>query len=151
MVADANANTRRGDSAGGDVSAESTPGIGLVPEHTGGSPAIALEGVQKRFNDIYALKGVSVTVEPGQVFGLLGPSGSGKSTLVKLLLGFLQPDEGTVSAFGTSAAETAKARIGYMPERPHYHHTFTGRDYLFFHARMSGLTRAGARRAVDQV
>ena len=104
----------------------------------------------KRFNDIYALRNISLSIQGGEVFSLLGPTGSGKSTLVRLLLGFLQPDEGTVTVFGVSEPRNVAARIGYMPERPYYHHNFTGRDYLFFQARLSGLTRAGARRAVER-
>jgi ABC-2 type transport system ATP-binding protein len=62
----------------------------------------------------------------------------------------MQPDEGSLSVFGSADPQLAKARIGYMPERAHYHHNFAGRDYLFFQARLSGLTRSGARKAVDQ-
>jgi ABC-type multidrug transport system ATPase subunit len=112
--------------------------------------AVTLQGITKSFNDIYALRNVSITIQPGEVFGLLGPTGAGKSTLVKLLLGLLQPDEGTISVFGSADPQVVKARTGYMPERARYHHNFTGRDYLLFHARLSGLTLSGARKAVDQ-
>lgn len=137
-----------------DIDTQKPSGLSPQPltpsPQTVDAPVIALEGVHKRFNDIYALRNISFSLQPGEVFGLLGPTGSGKTTLVRLLLGFLQPDEGTISLFGTSDPQLAKARIGYMPELPHYHHNFTGRDYLFFHARLSGLTRVGARKAVDR-
>jgi ABC-2 type transport system ATP-binding protein len=112
-------------------------------------PVIALEGVSKRFNDIYALRDISVTVRGGEVFCLLGPTGAGKSTLVRLLVGFLQPDEGVVALFGATDPQLARSRLGYMPENPRYHPSFSGRDYLYFHARLSGMTRSGARKAVD--
>lgn len=134
----------------GTVVGEISPEFAPVPERVGEPPAVLLRGVSKRFNDIYALRDTSITIGRGDVFGLLGPSGSGKSTLVRLLLGFVQPDEGTVSVFGSSDPESVKARIGYMPERPHFHHNFTGRDYLLFQARLSGLTRSGTRRIVER-
>ncbi len=121
-----------------------------VAEPGGEADAVVLQGITKRFNDIYALRNVSITIQPGEVFGLLGPTGSGKTTLVRLLLGFLQPEEGSLSLFGTTDLQAVKSRIGYMPERPHYHSNFTGRDYLFFQARLSGLTRSGARKVVDR-
>jgi ABC-2 type transport system ATP-binding protein len=121
-----------------------------MEEPAGEADAVALQGITKRFNDIYALRNISITIQPGEVFGLLGPTGSGKTTLVRLLLGFLQPDEGNLSLFGTSDLQAVRSRIGYMPERPHYHPNFSGRDYLFFQARLSGLTRSGARKVVDR-
>jgi len=127
------------------------PASPAVMEESGKEQAaIALFGITKRFNDIYALRNVSITIQPGEVFGLLGPTGSGKSTLIRMLLGFLQPDEGSICVFGSADPQTARARIGYMPERARYHHNFTGRDYLFFQARLSGLTRSGARGSVER-
>ncbi|MEO8288081.1 MAG: ABC transporter ATP-binding protein [Chloroflexota bacterium] len=144
MLNEANLYTQVGESVG-----PTSGNVAPVREPGGASPVVALQGVHKRFNDIYALRNISITISPGEVFGLLGPTGSGKSTLVKLLLGFLQPDEGTVSLFGSGDVAAAKARIGYLPENPRYHPNFTGRDYLLFHARLSGLTRAAARSAVE--
>jgi ABC-2 type transport system ATP-binding protein len=154
MLTDTDPNTQAGETLGmsgaGAASSRALSAVGTIADQTGDSPVVALEGVHKRFNDIYALSNVSISIQRGEVFSLLGPTGSGKSTLVRLLLGFLQPDEGTVSLFGTTDPRSVAARIGYMPERPYYHHNFTGRDYLFFQARLSGLTRAGARRAVER-
>src|SRR6478609_8418953 len=56
-------------------------------------PIVVLDGASKRLKDIYVLRNVSITVNRGDVFGLLGPTGAGKSTLLKLILGFLRPDE----------------------------------------------------------
>ena len=128
MLTDATPNTQAGEIMGGAASTRPLSTIVPAAGQTGDAPVIALEGVHKRFNDIYALRNVSISIESGEVFSLLGPTGSGKSTLVKLLLGFLQPDEGTVSLFGTTDPRSVAARIGYMPERPYFHHNFTGRD-----------------------
>ncbi len=147
MLTDANPNTQVGEAVGGVAM---TGQAMEVMEPAGVAAAVALQGITKRFNDIYALRNISITIQPGEVFGLLGPTGSGKTTLVRLLLGFLQPDEGSLSLFGTTDLQVVRPRIGYMPERPHYHPNFTGRDYLFFQARLSGLTRSGARKVVER-
>jgi ABC-2 type transport system ATP-binding protein len=117
------------------------------------APIVVLEAVSKRFKDIYAVRNISITVRPGEVYGLLGPTGAGKSTLLKMVLGFLRPDEGTVSVFGAQdQADLPQARdkIGYLPEHPHFHPNFTGWEYLRFQARLGGLTRRNARASAER-
>src|SRR6266705_2946501 len=102
MLKDADLNTQTGEAVGGVASTGPLTATGRAAEQMGNPPAVALEGVHKRFNDIYALSNVSITIQPGEVFTLLGPTGSGKSTLVRLLVGFLQPDEGRIALFGAT-------------------------------------------------
>src|SRR6476620_8811020 len=102
MLSEANVNTQRDmDAHRAGPDPQPTGGDQVQNPSPGYAPVVALEGVHKRYNDIYALRNISITVQPGEVFSLLGPTGSGKTTLVRLLLGFLQPDEGTISLFGT--------------------------------------------------
>ena len=150
MSSNANVITGAGESAAGEVARGVSATAAPAADQMGDLPVIALEGVSKRFNEIYALRDISVTVRSGEVFCLLGPTGAGKSTLVRLLLGFLQPDEGAVLLFGTTDPQLARSRVGYMPENARYHAGFSGRDYLYFHARLSGMTRSGARKAVER-
>lgn len=114
-------------------------------------PVIITERLSKRFRGTTALRNVSIRVMPGEVYGLIGAPGAGKSTLVRLLLGLMRPDGGAIRLFGSDSLSEARARVGYLPEKARYHGNFTGRDYLRFHAELSGLKRGGAQRATDNV
>ncbi len=92
-----------------------------------------------------------MSVKQGEIYGLIGGQGAGKSTLAQLLLGFLNRDGGTVRLFGSESLRRARARVGFLPEKPHYHGNFTGRDYLRFHAELSGLKSREAHLVADRV
>jgi|Deesub1362B_J571_1020462.scaffolds.fasta_scaffold00082_34 ABC-type multidrug transport system ATPase subunit len=78
---------------------------------------VIVEGVVKRFDSFVALKGVSLTVKPGEVFGLLGPNGAGKTTLIKCMVGLLRPEEGKIRLSGLEPGSTElRFRIGYMSQ-----------------------------------
>jgi ABC-2 type transport system ATP-binding protein len=81
----------------------------------GGSPAIRVRGLTKRYGDVRAVDGVDFDVAPGEIFGLLGPNGAGKTTTVEILEGLRAPDDGEVSVLGIDVAKGAdklKPRIG---------------------------------------
>ena len=65
------------------------------------APVLALEGVNKRFPGVHALKDVSITVGPGEIIGLVGENGAGKSTLMQILSGVYRPDSGRILVNGT--------------------------------------------------
>ena len=80
---------------------------------------IHVDRLQKSFGPKSVLDGVSLSLEPGTVLGLLGANGSGKTTLIKCALGLLRPTAGSVSVFGEDAwdlSAAAKARLGYVPQ-----------------------------------
>jgi putative spermidine/putrescine transport system ATP-binding protein len=74
-------------------------------ETSGPVPAVALEGVVKRFGDVAAVDGVSLEVRPGEFFSLLGPSGSGKTTCLRMIAGFEQPTEGRILLDGRDVSD----------------------------------------------
>ncbi|HKP52991.1 MAG TPA: ABC transporter ATP-binding protein [Chloroflexia bacterium] len=114
-------------------------------------PVIRTERLTKRIRGGYIVRNVSMSVKPGEVYGLIGGQGAGKSTLTQLLLGFLHPDGGTVRLFGSESLRRARARVGYLPEKPRYHGNFTGRGYLRFHGELSGLKGREAQLVADRV
>lgn len=80
------------------------------------APAIEVEHLTVSYGPVPALLDVSVSINPGQLVGVIGPNGSGKSTLIKAILGFVRPDVGDVRLFG-EPAEKAKGRVAYVPQR----------------------------------
>ena len=90
-----------------------------------------------------ALKDVSFSVEPGQVYGFIGPNGAGKSTTIKVLTGLLNYDSGTVLVNGISPRDVKSRRfIGYSPDQPYFYDYLTGRELLRFYGKLVGLDGA---------
>ena len=86
-----------------------------------------------------ALDNVSLEVERGDIFGLLGPNGSGKTTLLKLLLGLIFPTAGTAKVLGKSPRDVAsKKKIGYLPEIPYYYDFLNPVELLNFYGSLAG-------------
>ncbi|HVL99418.1 MAG TPA: ABC transporter ATP-binding protein [Egibacteraceae bacterium] len=116
-----------------------------------GTAAIATEGLRKDYRRRAALADLSITVEPGEVFGFLGPNGAGKTTALKILAGLVRPTAGQAWIFGRPAGDPASRReLGYLPEHFRFHDWMTAEQLLAFHARLAGLDRpAGRARARD--
>ena len=74
--------------------------------------------LSKRFGSVQALDGVTLSIAPGRVVGLLGPNGSGKTTLIKLATGLLTPTSGEVRICGALPGKETKAVVSYLPDRP---------------------------------
>ena len=90
-----------------------------------------------------ALKDVSFSVEPGQVYGFIGPNGAGKSTTIKVLTGLLNFESGKVLVNGISPRDVKSRRyIGYSPEQPYFYDYLTGRELLRFYGTLVGLDGA---------
>ena len=95
--------------------------------------AIQTSGLTKRFGNLYAVDGVDLVVEEGEVFGFLGPNGAGKSTTINILLDFVRPTSGSVSVFGLDAQSETTAiheRLGVLPEGYDLYERLTGREHV---------------------
>ncbi len=94
---------------------------------------INVHNITKRYGAIEALRGVSFAIEPGEIVGLLGPNGAGKSTAIKIITGFLHPDDGWVELDGKSVLSdlrAAQARIGYLSENTPLYPELSVQAYL---------------------
>jgi ABC-2 type transport system ATP-binding protein len=92
---------------------------------------ISIDNVTKRYGDLVAVSNLSFDVREGEIFGLLGPNGSGKTTTVKMILGLLDPDSGSIAVGGLDPAKDAravKAQIGYVSEESVLYGSMTPAD-----------------------
>ena len=112
-------------------------------------PAVEIEDIHKTFpghwgkGGVYAVKGVSLSIPQGGVYGLIGPNGSGKSTIMKALVGLLAPDSGSCRVFGKPATASSNRReIGFLPENPYFYKFLTGEETVRFYGRLCGLRGA---------
>jgi ABC-2 type transport system ATP-binding protein len=116
--------------------------------------AIAIHELQKVYRHglfgrkkIPALKGVSLEVPPGEVFGLLGPNGAGKTTLIKVLLGIVRKTSGAATLLGRPAGNRrARRQVGYLPEHHRIPHHLTGDTALEYYGSLSGMSSSEIRR-----
>jgi ABC-2 type transport system ATP-binding protein len=97
--------------------------------------AVELKDVTKRYNEIVAVNNFNLTIGQGEIFGLLGPNGSGKSTTLKMLLGLVTPEVGSVTVLGLDVNKDpvgVKCLTGYVPESANIYEFLTGIEYLDF-------------------
>jgi ABC-2 type transport system ATP-binding protein len=114
-------------------------------------PAIEVTDLKKRYGQVDALAGLTMTVGRGEVFGFLGPNGAGKTTTVKLLLGLARPTGGSGKVLGAPMGDLATRRkIGYLPELFRYQPWLKAREVLTLHGELIGLPRARRRSAADE-
>ena len=116
-------------------------------------PAIEVQAISKSYGAIQALRGVSFTVDKGEVIGLLGPNGAGKSTLMKILTGYIEPDDGNARVQDLDVVAdplAAQRRIGYLPESAPLYGEMLVQEYLDMMAALRGGRVSDAERAEIQ-
>ncbi len=104
--------------------------------------AIEVHSVKKRYKDLEALKGVSLSVEPGEFFGLLGPNGAGKTSLISIMAGLSRPSEGFVKVNGYDVVNEyrlARRSLGVVPQELVFDPFFTVRETLRFTSGYYGI------------
>ncbi|MGD8375583.1 MAG: ATP-binding cassette domain-containing protein, partial [Acidobacteriota bacterium] len=110
--------------------------------------------LRKRYGETEALRGISFSIDRGEIVGLLGPNGAGKTTAMKILVGFLLPTAGSARIAGHDVVEEPLAvqeKIGYLPENAPLYHDMLVQEYLSFAADMRGLEPAAGRGRIARV
>ncbi|AWB06925.1 ABC transporter ATP-binding protein (plasmid) [Azospirillum humicireducens] len=114
-----------------------------------------VQGVTKRYGETEAVRGVDLTLAPGECVAMVGHNGAGKSSLIKLMLGLTTPTEGSIRVLGGDPASAGcspiRRRIGFLPENVAFHPTMTGRETLDFYARLKGAPRRDNDALFDKV
>ncbi|MFQ6608406.1 MAG: ABC transporter ATP-binding protein [Fidelibacterota bacterium] len=94
---------------------------------------IELQQITKSFNSLIAVDAISLKVEAGELFSFLGPNGAGKTTTIKMMVGLMTPDSGTILINGTDVEKDpikVKKMIGYVPDAPFLYEKLTGEEFL---------------------
>jgi ABC-2 type transport system ATP-binding protein len=121
--------------------ATALPRASRAPVQTG-PPPIILDHVARSFGQVVAVEDVSLMAAPGSLLGVIGPSGAGKTTTIRLILGALKPDRGTVQVLGEDPRHFSRAtreRIGYMPQSFVLYPELTARENINLMAALFGV------------
>ncbi len=108
----------------------------------GHGPTVVTDGLRKVFGDLVAVEHLDLTINRGEVFGLLGPNGSGKTTTIRMLCGLMAPTTGRATVVGfdvATEAERVRTRIGYMSQRYGLYDDLTAYENMRFYATVYGL------------
>jgi ABC-2 type transport system ATP-binding protein len=114
---------------------------------------LTISNVRKSYGNLVAVDGLSLSVEPGEIFGLLGPNGAGKSTTVHMAVGLLRPDAGSVTIGQAGAPTRPEVRrlLGVAPQALAVYDDLSGDENLRFFGRMYGLRGSHLEARVDAV
>lgn len=110
---------------------------------------IELNNVTKKYNDRIAVNNFSFTAESGKIYGFLGPNGAGKTTTIRMIMGIIEPDLGSIQVFGEKLSEESKKRIGYLPEERGLYRKYRVSDLLLYFGRLKGLRLDEARKNTE--
>jgi ABC-2 type transport system ATP-binding protein len=109
---------------------------------------IEARGLAKRYGAAVAVNGIDLSVQTGEVVGLLGPNGSGKTTTILMLLGLTEPSEGSVRILGKDPLRQpleVKREVGYLPDSVGFYDAMSGRENLGYTARLAGMSKELAK------
>ena len=109
--------------------------------------AIETQALRKNYGDNVAVRGLTLQVAHGEVFGFLGPNGAGKTTSIKMLLGLVAPASGSAMLLGAPLGDrAARARMGFLPEHFRFHDWLSAGEFLELHGRLYGMDTGRLRK-----
>lgn len=111
---------------------------------------LSVDRVEKTYETVRAVDGLSFEARPGEIFGLIGPNGAGKSTTIRMIMNVIAPDSGTIRFDGRAFSEDMKARIGYLPEERGLYKKVKVEDMLLYLAALKGVNRETARASASR-
>ena len=121
-------------------------------------PAVEISALVKEFKPslrapiVRAVDDVSLSIQPGEVYGLIGPNGSGKSTTMKALLGLLAPTKGVCRIFGKDSLKVdSRNDVGFLPENPYFYKHLSGAETIRFYGKLCGLGKAPLEKRTDEL
>lgn len=114
--------------------------------------AIETNNLRKVFDENVAVRGLTLQVVQGEVFGFLGPNGAGKTTSIKMLLGLVAPTAGSATLLGAPLGNReARAKIGFLPEHFRFHDWLSASEFLTLHGQLYGMNAPRVRARVDEL
>src|SRR5574340_1760608 len=105
-------------------------------------PVIVIDKLDKSYGKVHAVRGISMSVERGEIFGFLGPNGAGKTTTIRCMLDVIRPTTGTLRVLGLDAQRDKMElhqRIGYLPGDVRLPGQMTGKQVINYFSRLQGL------------
>ena len=114
--------------------------------------AIETNGLRKEFDENVAVRGLTLQVQQGEVFGFLGPNGAGKTTSIKMLLGLVAPTSGGATLLGAPLGDrAARAKMGFLPEHFRFHDWLSADEFLNLHGQLYGMSAARLKPRIDEL
>ncbi len=114
------------------------------------TPLVSLTNAGKSYQQLDALKTVTMHLDQGEVMGLFGHNGAGKTTMMKLILGVISPSCGKVEVMGmapdSKEAWHCRSKVGYLPENVSFYEQLTGLEVLTYYAKLKGFTKGSAKK-----
>jgi ABC-2 type transport system ATP-binding protein len=130
----------------------------LCPPMDETPPAVEIRDLVKDFKTSFrrkplrAVDGVSIRIQPGEVYGLIGPNGSGKSTTMKALLGLVAPTSGNCAIFGKDSLKVdSRNEVGFLPENPYFYKHLSGAETLRFYGRLCGIGGKALKERINEL
>lgn len=116
------------------------------------APVIDVQHLRKEFGPKVAVDDLTLTVNPGEVFGFLGPNGAGKTTSIKMLLSLTAPSSGSALLLGQPLGDRAvRSKVGYLPEHFRFHEWLQAHEFLDLHGRLYGMGATARAEAIPRL
>jgi len=112
---------------------------------------VSVKDLKKQFSDLEVIKGLNFKLTKGKCIALLGANGAGKTTTLQMLSGLMRPTSGMINFSGIKKGEDFRKLIGYLPQHPVFYEWMTGREFLEYAGKLSGLNKKEVKERSDEL